>query len=162
MWLPARLRHRPWAQAVLNCRNRCVWFGSEQVLLGTSAALHRLLGMSSSQSLTTTELFGFRTICLAVLGVIAIARWFKGGLRSLTCGDGWQPVKPAVGPGRWFALRSELMPAAALAPVARFDTRGRRDGPAETHGRAAASYILLYSPPLCDSVAWTTSGRARR
>ena len=143
-------------------RNRCVWFGSEQVLLGTNAALHRLLGMSSSQSLTTTELFGFRMISLAVLGVIAVARWFQRGLRSLTCGDGRQPVKPAVGQGRWFAPRSEVMPAAALAPVAWFDTRGRRDGPAETRGPAAASYILPDSPTLCDSHAWTTSGWSER
>ncbi|HEX2477460.1 MAG TPA: hypothetical protein VHK01_22075 [Lacipirellulaceae bacterium] len=112
--------------------------------------------------MTTTELFGFRMFSLAVLGVMAIARWLGAGLRNLTCGDGRKPVKPAVGPGRWFALRSELIPAAALAPVAWYNTRGRPKGPAETHGPAAASYILPYSPPLCDPLAWTTSGRTQR
>jgi hypothetical protein len=113
------------------------------MLLGTSAALHRLLGMSSSQSLTTTELFEFRWLSLAVASVISVAHWLTGELRNLTCGDGrQQPVEPAVGPGRWFALGSGLMPCAAVAPVARFHTRGRRDGPAAASGLRRPTIFL--------------------
>ncbi|HJQ80133.1 MAG TPA: hypothetical protein VJ828_09265, partial [Lacipirellulaceae bacterium] len=90
----------------------------------------------------TTESFEFRWLSLALASVSAVAHWLTGELRNLTCRGGQQPARPAVGPGHWFALRGGLMPCAAVTPVARFHTRGRRDGPAATSGLRRPTIFL--------------------
>ena len=106
------------------------WFGSMICAVGTSAALHRLFGMSSSQLSTTTELFGLRPLLAAWMVLVALASRLIQGLLSLTCG-GRQPPKAAARPGRWIYNGAGIEPLAVLAPASWFHTRGRRDDPAD-------------------------------
>jgi hypothetical protein len=108
---------------------KCAWFSSMIDAVCTSAALHRLFGMSSSQFSTTTELFGLRPLLVAWMAWFAVVWRLIQGFLSLTHGDGRQPFGAAVRPGRWIVNAGGVEPLSALATASWFHITGRRDGP---------------------------------
>src|SRR5687768_8558453 len=97
----------------------CCWAQAQRYI--------RMLGMSSSQSLTTIELFGVRVLSLLAAALAAI-RWLGCGLRTLTCDDRRKRVVADVA-GHWMSICCGPRRLAVLAPVTQYDIRGRRDGP---------------------------------
>jgi hypothetical protein len=114
---------------------KCAWFSSMICAVCTSAALHRLFGMSSSQLSTTTELFGLCPLIAAWMAAIAMAWRLLQGFLSLTHGDGRQAFAMAVRPGRWILNSGSAEPLPVFATASWCHIPGGRDGPATSPGQ---------------------------
>jgi hypothetical protein len=137
---------------------KCVWFGSSSGLLGTSAALHMIVGMSSSQLLTTTEMFGSRALSLAIAAVVVVIRSLWQGAHTLTCDDRRRPVQPAAGSWSWELLCCGNVSRAATLPASRSYNWVRRIGLAAFAASPAMPYAFQMcrrtgDPPLAAGVA---------
>ena len=133
---------------------RCCWAQAQCYI--------SMFGMSSSQSLTTIELFGVPVPSAVLVAVLTAVRWLGCALRTLTCGDRQQSVESAVDAWRWLPLRSGYGPLAGLAPVSWFDRRGRHDRPAAWAAWPSPSNAPSFSRhcatgPLAEQAAKTTN-----
>jgi hypothetical protein len=85
--------------------------------------------MSSSQSLTTTEMLGFRFLIAVFARTIALVRWFQGEVRNVRRGDRCPPCV-LFGPGWWALAPLGGQPCAPIVPVLGNNAWGGREGPA--------------------------------
>jgi hypothetical protein len=85
--------------------------------------------MSSSQSLTTTEMLGFRTLIAVFLRIVALLRSFRSRMRNLRRGDVLRAVGRGGCPAIWVFAQYYGWLRTLLVPVPWHDTSGGRDGP---------------------------------
>ena len=159
----ARERLLPMPARLSTFGTKCAWFGGTIRAVCTIAALHRLFGMSSSQSSTTTKWFGLRPLLAARAALIAALWQLMQGLMSLTRGDG--RFEAVVHTGRWIAVGSGAPLLAAVAPASWFPTTGGRNGPAPApwHERAWPVPASCYceTSTVVEQAFVTRQGRCR-
>jgi hypothetical protein len=113
---------------------------------GRTQRLIRSFVMSSSQSLTTTEMLRFRFLIAVFARIIALLRWFQFEVRNVRRGDQCQPCV-LIGPGCWALTPLGGQACAPIVTVLGHDAGGGREGPS-TCGRLS---LVLFPDRLSPS-----------